>query len=169
MEHPSAFVVASSVRSQPKEKAMKRAILIRFGMAASLVLGTPSFSAAWQTDPPPQCTAQQLEQIEDRLLQCLRSDCPGIRACAALTVKQLKESNPAYSFQRSIIPLMRIVKEEKCDRTSRIAASLALYTLRSSRGDFAIKRTGEFTDDESVKRACMRLSLAREMEKIASK
>lgn len=136
-------------------------------VTAGLLLTGSAFSNTQPDNAAPQFNAVQLTKIENGLLFCLASGCAEIRAAAALTIKRLKELAPEYSFRRSIIPLMRIVKDEGCDPRSRIAASYALHALESERGDYAIKMTGHFSEVGPVKRACKRLSLARAAENTA--
>ena len=62
---------------------------------------------------------------------------------------------------------MALVKNEDVDVVSRITASLALHSIQSSRGDYAIKMTARFTDVEKVKHLCEGLTYARTMEKLS--
>jgi hypothetical protein len=147
---------------------MKHGSLLLIVVAASLVLSGSAFATAPPDNPTTRVfTQEQLVKIEDNLLLCLASECPGVRATAALTIKQLKETAPGYSFERSIIPLMRIVKNEDSDDCSRLTASLALHVLESARGDYAIKMTAYFTEAGRVKRMCENLSYTRTTEKLA--
>jgi HEAT repeat protein len=138
-----------------------------FVVAASLVLTAMAFAGP-PNNSTAQFTAEKLSTIEDNLVLCLMSNSPGVRATAALTIKQLRELAPEYSFNRSIIPLMALVKQEDVDVPSRIAASLALHSIQSSRGDYAIKMTARFTDIERVKRLCENLTYARILEAVGS-
>lgn len=138
-------------------------------VAASLVLSGPALAAAPPDDAPSRFTGAKLLMIEENLLLGLTSDIPGIRATAALTLRQVKEAAPHHEFSRAIIPLMRIVKDENCDIASRVTASLALHSLASDRGDYAIKMTGYFTEHGRVKTICEHLAYARLQEKLASR
>lgn len=151
---------------------MKHKLLLLVTMvivvAASLVFSGSAFAAAPPDLPATKLfTQEQLARIEDNLILCLSSESPGVRATAAMTIKQLKEAAPGYSFERSIIPLMRNVKNENSDDCSRLTASLALHVLGSARGDYAIKMTAHFTEAGRVKRMCEHLSFVRTMEKFA--
>jgi hypothetical protein len=92
------------------------------------------------------------EQTEQELLAGLQDTRPEILTSVALTVRDLKQLYPERSFSAFVIPLMRIVKDENGDETSRITAAIALNELRSAMGDFAISRTAQFTGSERVKR-----------------
>jgi hypothetical protein len=147
---------------------MKAATLFIVWVVMGLMLASVAF-ASTPPNPSSQFTFTKLQAIEDNLLLCLASEIPGVRASAALTLRQLKAVAPEYSFNRSIIPLMRIVKGEQYDDCSRIAAALALHSLESARGDFAISRTAQFTDAERVKFICGHLAQARITETLASR
>ncbi len=106
-----------------------------------------------------------LDNIERSLAMALQSNSPGMQIAAALTVREMKHAVPDRSFDLCIIPLMHIVKEEWFDPGTRVTAALALYDLRSARGDFAIKRTGMFTDVPRLRHACQWLTIYRTQEK----
>ncbi|MEP0822421.1 MAG: hypothetical protein HRF44_06195 [Ignavibacterium sp.] len=144
---------------------MKPTALFLILVAASLVLSGSAFAGTSPDNATSRFTSDQLSRIENNLLLCLASELPGVRATAALTLRQVRQAAPEYSFTRCIIPLMRIVKGEEFDITSRIAAGLALHDLASSRGDYAIKMTAQFTETERVKRTYEHLVFARSMEK----
>jgi hypothetical protein len=131
---------------------MKRTALV---MAATLIFGATAFCAEHPFNPTlanaRSFSADQLELIESNLILALESNVPGLQATAALTLRQVKEISPDYAFNRSIIPLMRIVGNEEYDVTSRVAAGLALHDLRSERGDYRIKLAGRFTENPKLK------------------
>ena len=104
---------------------------------------------------------ERLKSIEQNLVIGLKSGMPSLQASAAIVLKQVKLYAPEYDFPETIIPLMHIVKDENNEVTTRIAAAVVLHDLRSSRGDFAIKRTAQFTDVERVKRICSLLAYDR--------
>ncbi|MBM4168381.1 MAG: hypothetical protein FJ215_04405 [Ignavibacteria bacterium] len=136
-------------------------------VVATLLIAASAFAST----PPDRAASpfsfDRLKLIEENLIACLGSDIPGVRATAALTLKQLTDLAPDYSFDRSIIPLMRIVKDEACDGPSRIAAALALHALRSDRGDYAIKMNARFTRSQRIKHMYEHLALARSLERQA--
>lgn len=148
---------------------MKPTALFLILVAASLVLSGSAFAGTPPDNATTRFTAAKLALIEDNLLLCLASDLPGVRATAALTVRQLKQAVPEHSFNRCVIPLMRIVKNEAFEPASRIAAGLALHELASARGDFAIKMTAQFTETERVKRTYEHLAFARLMENTSTR
>ncbi len=132
-------------------------------VAASLMFCTAAAANPLET-PEQRFTEEKLALIQENLLFCLASEYPGVRATAALTLRQVKNAAPEHSFDECIIPLMRIVKSEKYDIASRITAALALHELRSARGDYAIKTTGWFTDVERLQRIYSALAFARDLE-----
>jgi hypothetical protein len=97
---------------------------------------------------------EQLKTIEQNLVIGLNSGISSLQASAAIVLKQVKLYAPEYDFPEAIIPLMRIVKDENQDVTTRIAAAVVLHELRSDRGDYAIKGTAQFTEVDRVKRIC---------------
>ncbi len=138
-------------------------------VATGLILASAAFASTPPAPASSQFTAAKVQSIEDNLLLCLSSECPGVRASAALTLKQLKAVVPEYSFNRSVIPLLRIVNGEQYDTQSRIAAALALSSLESDRGDYAIRMTAQLTGMERVKFIYEHLAYARMQEKLASR
>lgn len=117
-------------------------------VAGTLVAGTPS--AGTDSRFPPAT----LDRIERSLVMALESNSPGMHTSAALTLWQVRSVVPDHSFELCVIPLMRIVKSEKYDPTSRVVAAIALHQLHSGRGDFAIQRTGMFADEPRVRHIC---------------
>jgi hypothetical protein len=109
-------------------------------------------------------TDKQLLQIEENLAVALKSDCPGMRTCAALTLRQVKERVPEYDFDALVFPLMRIVNDEGNDSRSRIAAALALHDIRSAKGDLLIAQVGRFSADPRVRYIAHSLSRVRQQE-----
>jgi len=109
----------------------------------------------------PRFTDKKLQVIESNLQQALESASFGMQASAAQVVRDVKALVPRYEFSRLVIPLMRILKDENAQPASRILAALALHELGSERGDFAIKRVGEFTGVRQVKRVCQSLTCER--------
>lgn len=103
-----------------------------------------------------------IARIEANLLSALKSENPGLQTSAAIILRQVKCLVPDYKFNNLIIPLMGIVKDESSENTLRITAALALHDLKSGRGDFAIKRTAQFTDCEKIKQICTALAWQRE-------
>ncbi len=137
---------------------------------ALLTIGIISLLAGHTSATAQQCGAvpvggpaeQKLDAIEENLVLALgRDDVPGLQASAALVLRDVIRCAPGFGFNSSTIPLMRIVKGEQFDHASRIAAALALYELDSNIGDYAIKRTAEFTSDAQMKHICQALAAER--------
>ena len=128
-------------------------------VCASLIFITSGFAGKRSTDN--RFVQAKLELIEKNLVLALNSGMPTLQASAAIVLKQVKFYTPEYDFPNAIIPLMRIVKDENNEVTTRIAAAVVLHDLRSGRGDYAIKTTAQFTDVERIKRICTLLAYDR--------
>ena len=142
---------------------MKRMTVV--ALLAMLVIGAAV--AAPPTTSKIVFTEEKLDLIEQNLAIALISDCPGMEASAALTMRQVKELAPDYEFKSLIIPLMHLVKDESASDASRIAAALALYDLKSERGDYAISQSARFTENPRVKKMFELLAYQRQLEKRA--
>ncbi len=94
---------------------------------------------------------QDLGLMERNIVQALESGIPGLEVSAALTLKQVKLLLPSVEFSRTVIPLMRLVKDQDKNPRVRSAAALALHELHSATGDYAISRAAIFTDDHLVR------------------
>lgn len=140
---------------------MKRLV----GVATLAVLVWAGGHAANTYSNDPRFTDEKLQAIEKSLEHGLESGNFGVQTSASQVVRELKGLVPQYEFSRLIIPLMRIAKDEDARPANRILAILALHELGSERGDFAIKRVGEFTDVKQVKHICLWLSYAREFSR----
>lgn len=131
---------------------------------AGLLFVVLVFNFAQAKDPnyyDPRFTEDKLNRIEKNLVIALKSSIPTLQASAALVLKQVKSNSRNYEFSSAIIPLMSMLKNERHETNVRIAAALALQDLRSTRGDFAIKRTAQFTDNERLKHLCFWLTYER--------
>ena len=142
-----------------REDAMKRLILI-------LALGTIACGTlfAFQTGEQHLFSQGQIEQIEKSIARTLECDIPDLQISGALTLHRFREVAPEYGWDRCIIPLMRILNGEENNPSARLIAAMALHELRSSRGDFAISRNAQFTDNLRVKRYCVILTRTRLVE-----
>lgn len=136
---------------------MKRSVSVA---VLGLLLWTGALAGNAYSDDP-RFTDEKLQATEKSLVQALESGNFGVQTSAAQVVRDLKGLVPRYEFSSLVIPLMRIVKDEDAKPASRILAALALHELGSARGDFAIKRTAEFTDAKQVKYVCLWLSFER--------
>jgi len=100
------------------------------------------------------CTEERLKLIEKNLVIAMESDAPSLQTSAAVVLRQVMALTPGFEFSQSVIPLMRILKDDRLDSQARVAAALALNDLRSSIGDFAILRTAQFTEEQRLKTVC---------------
>ncbi len=139
-------------------------ILAVGAIALGIVLaGAVSVQAQQSALHSPYFTADKIHQFETNLIVALNSGIPGMQSSAAQTLRELRLYNPDYDYSRSIIPLMRIVKSEGADTPARLCAVLALFDLRSDRGDYAITMTAKFSDNARVKTLCTWLSYVRQL------
>lgn len=107
---------------------------------------------------------EKLELIERNLVVCLESNIPSLQASAAIVLRQVREIVPDYSFGLSVIPLMRLVKDDFYEETVRLAAGLALHELKSARGDFAIARAAKFEENQRVKKLYVPMTYERGLQ-----
>jgi len=114
----------------------------------------------------PYFSDEKLYQFETNLILAIQSGYPSLESSAAQTLRELKAYNPGFSYSRSIIPLMRLVKSERADTRSRLCATLALHDLKSDRGDYAIAVTAKFSDNAKVQKLCYWLAYTRQVEKV---
>ena len=134
---------------------MKRSIVV--GMALVGALSAKASAAGPARDS--RFSDEKLILIEANLVAGLSdADRPTLQASAAGVLRQVKEYAPEYDFSSAVIPLMAIVKDESKDEPARILAALALHSLHSGRGDYAIKTTAWFTGNERVKKICSALA-----------
>jgi len=130
----------------------------------AILLIAPLVYAQDGNAPVQRTVKATLEQSEASLVQALESNSEGLRLSAANTVRQLKERYPERSFSSLVVPLMRIVKDEAAEPSTRVVAAIALHGLHSAIGDFAIARTARFTDSPRVKHVCSWLAYYRGLE-----
>lgn len=103
----------------------------------------------------------QFERKLKYLAKTLESKHSSEQATAAQTVRDLHAAYPDRSYSPLVIPLMRVMKNTDADTPVRMLAALALHELHSERGDFAIRRVGEFTSDSRLKKLCASLNSER--------
>jgi hypothetical protein len=104
---------------------------------------------------------EKFDLIEQNVVLALSSGIPGMQADAAQLVRDLKSIRPEEALTQTVVPLMGVLKDEQADPASRILAALALNTLESDKGDYAIARTAQFTDNQKVKHLCSWLAYAK--------
>ncbi len=139
------------------EGTMKRVL----SLVVTIILVWANGHAGNTYSNDPRFTDEKMQAIEKSLEQALESQNLGLQASAAQVVRDVKALVPGYDFGELVIPLMGIVKDESARPGNRILAALALHELRSERGDFAIKRVGEFTDVKQLKHVCVWLTYER--------
>jgi hypothetical protein len=142
----------------------------RLGALVMVLLGLALFAATAMAQGEgrrsPYFSDEKLYQFETNLIIAIQSGYPGLESSAAQTLRELKAYNPGFSYSRSIVPLMRLVKSENADTRSRICATLALHDLKSERGDYAIAITAKFSDNQKMKKLCYWLAYTRQVEKL---
>ena len=107
----------------------------------------------------------QVAKIEKVLIKAFQSDDPEALRNATCNLRRLRQLVPTYDWEKCIIPLMHVLNAEEHDATARVIAAGILHELGSERGDFAISRNAQFSDDTRVKRYCSILAKARSLEK----
>jgi len=132
-------------------------LLAMAGGAGTARAADPDGLRAWMTD-------DKLARIERSLVVALETPCCGAQASAAQTVRDLKALLPEADLEGTVIPLMRIVKNEDAEMPSRVMAALALHELRDGRGDYAIAGMARFSGDERLARTCKWLMYERALE-----
>lgn len=128
---------------------------------------TVACSAAYSSQPrQSQDTLHlQVAKIEKVLIKAFQSDDPEALRNATCNLRRLRHLVPGYDWDKCIIPLMHVLNAEEHDATARVIAAGILHELRTERGDFAISRNAQFSDDLRVKRYCAILSNARIVER----
>ncbi len=129
-------------------------------------------AAAFAAEPPAGVNASyatDIDRIEASLVLGLQSDCAGLQASAAQVIRDLKGRQPEHSFAKSILPLMRVLKDENKDVRVRQIAALALHAIASSRGDYAIEREAQFSDHSQLRYLCRSLVSERMRERLAQR
>lgn len=132
-------------------------LLAMAGGAGTAQAADPDGLRAWMTN-------EKLALIERSLVIALETPCCGAQASAAQTVRDLKALLPEVDLDGTVIPLMRLVKDEDAAMPSRVMAALALHELRDGRGDYAIAGMARFSGDERLQRTCKWLMYERALE-----
>lgn len=107
----------------------------------------------------------QVAKIEKVIIKAFQSDDPEALRNATCNLRRLRQLVPDYDWDKCIIPLMHVLNAEEHDATARVIAAGILHELRTERGDFAISRNAQFSDDIRVKRYCAILVKTRLLEK----
>ena len=128
-------------------------------LVGGMVLAAPVMA---QESDSPVVTASpgKMALIKENVVIALTGGISGQQADAAQLVRDLRYLRPEQSYEGYVVPLMAILKDENADRGARILSALALDELGSSRGDFAIARTAQFTSDPHVRYVCSSLVMS---------
>ena len=149
MKHPGRFSVRSS------------AIAVALLLVTSVPLSAKSPDDVW-------FKGTSVDLIEQNLAAALRMHSDGVQASASQVVRDLKGLLPDQEFTSVIIPLMRIVKNEDGDVSVRTVAALALYDLKSSRGDFALSQMARFSKNDRIKHLCAWMTYERNRHSVTA-
>lgn len=87
--------------------------------------------------------------IEENYLVGVGSTNQGLKVSSAYFLGEIKSS-------KAVIPLMKILREDKCDG-ARLAAALALVKIGDARGVYMVKRTVDFNDCDKVRKMAKHL------------
>jgi hypothetical protein len=104
-------------------------------------------------------------KIEKVLIKALQSDDPEVLRNVTCNLRRLRQLVPHYDWDKCIIPLMHVLNAEEHDAVARVIAAGILHELQTERGDFAISRNAQFSDDLRVRRYCSILARVRFIEK----
>lgn len=85
-------------------------------------------------------------RIVDNLLVGIKSENTGLKLSALFQMGN-------YDTEKSVIELMRILKDDPKDE-ARITAALSLYKLGDARGIYAVKRAAIFDESPRVRKMC---------------
>lgn len=141
-------------------KAQKIAVSTVLLLVAAIFFATAALAGEPTNSSSPFSDAR-VKTIESNLIAALESNSPTLQASAAQVIRDLKQSAPEYNYSRSVIPLMRILKDESADAGVRQVVALALHEIGSERGDYAIKKEGLLSHEQQLKRLCLWLTYAR--------
>jgi hypothetical protein len=107
----------------------------------------------------------QIAKIEKILIKGFESNDPEALRSSTCTLRRLMQLAPNYDWTDCIIPLMHVLNTEEHDPAARVMAAGILHELGTERGDFAISRNAQYSDDLRVRRYCSILAKARSLEK----
>jgi len=143
---------------------MKRSLWVLAGflcLSAGSILYASKAVAGETDDYIGSLPQEKIDAIEQNIVNALASGRSDMQADAAQLVRDMKSLRPDQSFTSCVIPLMAILKDEQAETNARILAALALDQLDSDRGNFAISRTAQFTDDARLRHLCTWLAYDR--------
>ena len=94
----------------------------------------------------PRTKVKITENTVSSLIEGLHSENLGLKSSCAYMIGELQLSN-------AVIPLMKILREEKSDEM-RIVAALALYKIGTPMAIHAVKQSIKFDESERVSKLC---------------
>ena len=101
---------------------------------------------------------EHLKQTEDETLKNLQSPFENQGLNGPLqTVRELEQFFPDYPFEKLLLPLENILKDEQAEPSSRMLAALALDELHSDAGDLVVKAVADKCDNSGVQSLCKAL------------
>ena len=96
--------------------------------------------------PATESTQITESRIVDNLLVGIKSQNSGLKLSSLYQMGN-------YDTEKSVIELMRILKDDPKDE-ARITAALSLYKLGDARGIYAVKRAAKFDESPRVRKMC---------------
>jgi hypothetical protein len=102
---------------------------------------------------------KNLKATQEMLIQALESGNSHMITGAAQTVRELLQIFPTENFDLMLIPLTKIVKNEKGETASRILSLFALESLHSDAADISIKEVQNSTSNITLREICNALSV----------
>jgi HEAT repeat protein len=102
---------------------------------------------------------KRLAQHEKNLLKMLEDENLTVQAQAVQTIRDLEQMFPKYSFESSLAPLGKKLKDENADAIVRLLAALALDELHSDAADAIIRDVAGSSKDKGLQTLCNALSV----------
>ncbi len=140
-----------------RHKILSSAIVLMVIAASLQAQETLSTTRLEAQHKPPAGMGKQLAQHEANLLKTLEDENPTMQAQAVQTLRNLEQMFPSYTFEASLKPLEKKLKDEDADRIVRRLAALALDELHSDAGDAVIKDVAESSKDKGLQTLCSAL------------
>ncbi len=109
-------------------------------------------STAQGINPSDPVVKAKYSTIEANLLVGLNSDNDGLKISCAYYLGEIKSQN-------SVLPLMKILRDDRC-YGARIIAALSLIKIGDSQGVYMVKRTAKFNSEEGVRKMSEKFYLA---------
>jgi hypothetical protein len=122
-----------------------------------LLMLTAPLATAMTPDGAPPADPQKADLLRENIEQSLAHKIDQVRINTIQLIIDIKTRFPGFDLDNTVIPLMRILKNEPREEF-RILAAVALYHVRTETGRFAVSRRAIYDDSERVRRQCGRLS-----------